>query len=151
MVADNRLPRSIREVHFQARDESRTAHRQTFAQIEMTPHAERERIIPAVAEHHAQTVVTPAELPGHIVSAVENPLGISRPAGIEHLIADGFAVQAGLIITQAGDVEPRTQNFFWQGKLFAEQRCGVFLVEVLVLRGIGFAVVQPERVPVLRR
>ena len=66
------------------------------------------------------------------------------------VIADATAIHTGFIIAQARDVEACLLHRFCQGKLFSKQWRRIELVEIFVNLRIGFPVIDPCRVSVIR-
>lgn len=63
--------------------------------------------VPAIAESDFDLVAASVEQLGNVISCVENALVIVCEAGVENVIADALAVDAELIIADAGDVGAR--------------------------------------------
>ena len=99
----------------------------------MWPHRrKRQRIEPAVAEHHPQRVAAPLQLVGHVVGGIEHALRIGGPARVEHLVADPLAVQAQLVVAQPADIDPGAAELLLDRKLLPEQRRRVVLEHLLL-------------------
>ena len=150
-VADNRLLTAIGKSDVQSSQESRPSHRQLITQIQISPHAQRQRIIPAISQHDAQAILPLDQLPGDIIGAVKRPLGISRPTWIKNLIANSPPVHRGFVIAQSRDEKSGPLNSLRHLEFPAEKRGRIFAIEVLVLERVRLAVIQPLGLPVLRQ
>src|SRR5947208_1252581 len=90
-AADDRRT-SIREVDVHLEDHHRRAERSFEFRV-----ASADDVVHAVAEHHADRVVALLEQRGDVVRRVETGLFVIRPAWIDNVFADGFAIQMKLI------------------------------------------------------
>lgn len=61
--------------------------------------------VPAVAEPGADRVRAVGEVPGHVVGAVAQAVGVHRPAGCQGFVADPAAVDLHLVEAVGGDVQ----------------------------------------------
>ena len=105
-VGGDRDAGAVFELDGQLGDQARPSDRQGFTEIQIPPHAERQGIVPAVADHDPDPIGALPEQPGHIVRAVKDAFLIIRPTRVEHLVADAAAVERRFIIAQPRDVEP---------------------------------------------
>ena len=134
--------------YLQLCQEARSAGRQILPQVPATPHPQRQRIVPAVAQLGTEGVLSLPQQIGYVVGTVEDPVAVVGPAGIEHVIADPFTVQVRFVIPQSGNAESGTAYGAIDLESFAEKGGWILQVEVLVLFGIRPAVSDPDSGPV---
>ncbi len=113
----------------EAGDEAGAADRQGVAQVVAPPHAQRQRVEPAVAEGDAEAVAPLGQLAGDVVHGVEDALVGAGPEGVQVGVPDDRAVERRLAVAEAAEVEPRAPDRAGHGELPAEQRRRVVLIE----------------------
>ncbi|GAA3143022.1 hypothetical protein GCM10020001_077430 [Nonomuraea salmonea] len=80
--------------------------------------------VPAVGQGGADRVGALAQQGGDVVGAVAQPPVVAAPAGGEHVVADGPAVQLGLVQAVGGDVQAGARDGAAQGEVAAQQQGG---------------------------
>ena len=118
------------------------------AEVELPKQPQRQRIPPAVAQHHTQRILAFFEQWRDVVSAVWHLFSVGREARFEYIIANFDIVQKRLVIAQTRNIKPRRKQFFVNVQLLSEQRHWVFLVKIFVALKLFLAVVNPLRLPV---
>jgi len=93
LIADDGAASNI-----QLSDKTGPADRKRRADIPVSPHSQRQRVVPAVTQRHTDAVAAGSKKPGDIINTVQRPVRIIRPERIQHVVADLFAVERGLII-----------------------------------------------------
>ena len=93
-------------------DGARATDGQCLADVAVSPHAQRQGIVPAVAEGDPEAVRAFCELSGDVVGAEQDAFFEMGPGGVKDVVGDGCAIDAGLAEPEAGDVEAGADDGF---------------------------------------
>ena len=149
-VGGDGLDAAVEVFEPQVGDELGAADGQGVAEVEFVEELHRQGIVPAVAERDADGVGAFLQQGGHIIDAIIDMFCVVCPAGIEDAIADGLAVDRGIVVAQAGDVEPRGDRLLGELEALAEHRGRIIFEELFGFFRGGLAVADPLAFPVFR-
>ena len=96
------------------------AHGAAVLELDVELEEEGPRLVPAVAEGDSDRVGAFADERRHVIGRVEDALVVGRPSGIEDVVAGLPAIEAQLVVAEAGDVGPGPLDPALEAELLAE-------------------------------